>query len=125
MLFESQGALGVDSLKRYALAVGLDMAVFDDCLDSGKTAPEVDADVAAGYQAASDAGLTQFGTPAFFINGKAVIGAYPYDEASPGYKPGMLTFKRAIDEALAQAPAVGAVSSPSSSSGAVPRRGGA
>jgi hypothetical protein len=93
MLFANQGALGVDSLKRYALAVGLDMAAFNECLDSGETAPAVDADLAAGQSAATEAGLSQFGTPAFFINGQPVIGAYPYEE-----------FKRVIGQALAQAP---------------------
>jgi protein-disulfide isomerase len=92
MLFANQGALGVDSLKRYAVATGLDVTAFDECLDSGATASAVDADIAAGYQAAADAGLTQFGTPAFFINGRPIIGAYPYDE-----------FKRVIDEELAKA----------------------
>jgi protein-disulfide isomerase len=52
----------------------------------------VDADVAALQKATQDAGITQYGTPTFFINGNYIGGAYPYD-----------TFKQAIDSALAAA----------------------
>jgi predicted DsbA family dithiol-disulfide isomerase len=103
-LFANQGALDVASLKGYAAAIGLDTAAFDECLDSGRTAPAVDADIAALRAAAAEAGITQYGVPAFFINGQPAIGAYPYDESAPYYQPGMLTFKKMIEEALAEAP---------------------
>ena len=108
MLFASQGALGVDSLQRYALAVGLDMTAFNDCLDSGETAAAVDADIAAGQQAASDAGLTQFGTPAFFINGKPHHRRVPLRRVQAGDRRG-----------AGRGRAVGVAASPRSGSGAV------
>ncbi|MGD0765383.1 MAG: thioredoxin domain-containing protein [Dehalococcoidia bacterium] len=82
----------VDSIKQYAASLNLDTAKFNQCLDSGTDKPKVDADVAALQKATQDAGITQYGTPTFFINGNYIGGAYPYD-----------TFKQAIDSALAAA----------------------
>jgi predicted DsbA family dithiol-disulfide isomerase len=53
-------------------------------VDSHKFKSEVDADVRDGEQAGVN------GTPAFFINGRAISGAQPYD-----------VFKKIIDEELA------------------------
>jgi protein-disulfide isomerase len=52
-------------------------------------ASAVEADMTAAEKAAQDAGLTRFGTPAFFINGNNLAGAQPYEN-----------FKVAIDAAL-------------------------
>jgi protein-disulfide isomerase len=82
----------VDSMKGYASQLGLDTAKFNDCLDSGRMADAVTADMTTAQTAATDAGLTRFGTPAFFINGNNLAGAQPYD-----------VFKAAIDAALAAA----------------------
>jgi len=82
----------VESLKGYASQLGLDTAKFNDCLDSGRMADAVTADIAVAEKAATDAGLTRFGTPAFFINGNNLAGAQPYN-----------VFKAAIDAALAAA----------------------
>jgi protein-disulfide isomerase len=82
----------VDSLKGYAAQLGLDTAKFNDCLDSGKMADAVKADMTLAQKAATDAGLTRFGTPAFFINGNSLSGAQPYEN-----------FKAVIDAALAAA----------------------
>jgi predicted DsbA family dithiol-disulfide isomerase len=79
-------------MKGYASQLGLDTAKFNDCLDSGRMADAVTADMTAAQTAATDAGLTRFGTPAFFINGNNLQGAQPYD-----------VFKTAIDAALAAA----------------------
>ena len=70
-------------LKQHAVAVGLDAATFNACLDSHKYAPVVDADIKMG----NDAGVN--GTPAFFINGRLISGAQPFD-----------AFKKIIDEEL-------------------------
>ena len=80
----------ITNLKQYAANLNLNTATFNDCLDSSKDKPQVDADVAALTKATQDAGITQYGTPTFFINGKYLGGAYPYD-----------TFKQMIDDALA------------------------
>ena len=70
-IFET-GALGITSLKQHAVDLGLDSKKFDDCLDSGKYASEVQKD----FQDGQAAGVT--GTPAFFINGIKVVGAQPF-----------------------------------------------
>jgi len=84
-LFENQNALGVDNLKQYAKDIGLDSAQFNSCLDSGKTAPEVQKDLADGQSY----GVS--GTPTFFINGVEVVGAQPYS-----------AFEQVINQALSQ-----------------------
>lgn len=83
-LFENQQALDITSLKRYAQELGLDTAKFNECLDSGKYANEVQKDVQDGMAY----GVS--GTPTFFINGIEVVGAQPYS-----------VFKRIIDQELA------------------------
>ena len=70
-------------LKRWAAEIGLDAGEFDRCLDSSKHRREVDADRAAG----ADLGVN--GTPAFFINGRPLIGAHPF-----------AAFERIIEEEL-------------------------
>lgn len=84
-LFANQNALSVDNLKSYAKDLGLDTAKFNTCLDSGKMAALVQSDLAAGQAV----GVS--GTPTTFVNGKAIVGAYPYD-----------AFKAAIDAELAK-----------------------
>jgi protein-disulfide isomerase len=73
----------VDTLKGLAPGLGLDAASFNDCLDSGKYAAEIQKDIQDG----TSYGVQ--GTPAFFINGILVSGAQPFD-----------SFKAAIDAAL-------------------------
>jgi protein-disulfide isomerase len=72
-LFRSQGALGTPALKAYAGELGLDEAAFASCLDSGRFAAEVQRDLAIGRSYGVSA------TPAFFVNGRAVVGAVPLD----------------------------------------------
>ncbi|MBU0460763.1 MAG: DsbA family protein [Nanoarchaeota archaeon] len=83
-LFESGVQGGVDSFKKYAEEIGLNTGEFNSCLDSGKMTGEVKNDLAAGSQ------LGVSGTPAFFINGKMVVGAQPYS-----------VFEQVIEQALA------------------------
>ncbi len=71
-MFGNQGNLAVPQLKETAAEMGLEAAAFDECLDSGKYADQVRADLVAGGQA----GVT--GTPAMFINGRFLSGAQPY-----------------------------------------------
>ncbi|MFQ5814225.1 MAG: thioredoxin domain-containing protein, partial [Anaerolineae bacterium] len=58
--------------KGYAEELELDAAAFGDCLDSGATRAQVEADAAEG----GARGVR--GTPTFFINGQALVGAQPY-----------------------------------------------
>ena len=83
-LFDNQDKLGAADLKRHAAALALDTEKFDACVDTHKYKKDVDADVAAG----EEAGVS--GTPAFFINGRQLSGAQPFE-----------AFKHVIDEELA------------------------
>jgi len=83
-LFANQRALTDEDLKRYATEVGLDTAAFNACYGEG----QFRADVASDYQEGQRIGVT--GTPAFFINGRFLSGAQPYE-----------AFASIIDEELA------------------------
>jgi protein-disulfide isomerase len=83
-LFADQNKLSDGDLKQSAAELGLDTGRFNACVDSHKYKARVDADVQAG----NEVGVN--GTPAFFINGRMLSGAQPFDE-----------FKRVIDEELA------------------------
>lgn len=72
-LFANQQALDVPALKQHAAALGLDAATFDQCLDSGKYADIIKADMDEGEK------LGIQSTPTLFINGRPVIGAQPYE----------------------------------------------
>ncbi len=60
-LFQHQKQLQPEDLKAHAEALNLDMAAFEQCLDSAKTADQVRRDLQAGM----DAGVR--GTPSFFL----------------------------------------------------------
>ncbi len=73
----------VKGLKSLAGQLKLDQGKFDSCLDSGNKASLVQADLDEG----SKAGVN--GTPAFFINGRLISGAVPFEQ-----------FKSVIEEEL-------------------------
>ena len=77
--------LSDDKLKALAGELGLDQAKFDDCFAKKQFKADIDKDMAD----ASSVGVT--GTPAFFINGRMLSGAQPYEK-----------FKEIIDEELAR-----------------------
>jgi protein-disulfide isomerase len=83
-LFSNPGKLSDADLKQGAAELRLDTAKFNACVDSHKYKDAVDTDIKAGQ----DAGVA--GTPAFFINGREVSGAQPFE-----------AFKRIVDEELA------------------------
>jgi protein-disulfide isomerase len=73
-LFANQTKIKKDDLMKYARQIGLDMKRFEEDLVSPKTKAVVDADVAE----AKSLGVT--GTPGFFVNGRFLSGAKPFDE---------------------------------------------
>jgi len=73
-LFANQQALAVEQLKAKAAELGLNAETFNSCLDSGKTAATIQADMKEG----SSAGVN--GTPAMFINGRFINGAVPLEQ---------------------------------------------
>jgi len=72
-LFANQANLQVSDLKRYASEAGLDTHQFDQCLDSGKYTVTWQ----EGMKQGSRYGISA--TPTFFINGRMLVGAKPYE----------------------------------------------
>ena len=70
-LFEKQ-TLDIASLKQHAVDLGLDADQFNECLDSGAMASEVQEDLQQG----SSYGVS--GTPSFFVNGFKISGAQSF-----------------------------------------------
>lgn len=84
-LFANQSQLSAEGLKRHAATLGLDTAAFNACFDSRKYQPQIEEDMAA----AEAAGVS--GTPAFFINGRLLGGAQPFE-----------AFQRVIEDELSR-----------------------
>ncbi len=82
-IFASQRALGDDAYRRFAEELGLDLARFE----KDRSSAEVGQRVTKDEQEAQRLGVS--GTPAFFINGRFLSGAQPFD-----------AFRRVIDEEL-------------------------
>mgnify|MGYP000299446329 CR=1 FL=1 len=88
LVFKNQDKLDQDTFLAHARAIGLNEGKFKADLDSNKA--KYDAQIEADQREASQFGAS--GTPAFFINGRFVSGAQPYDN-----------FKKIIDEEIATA----------------------
>jgi protein-disulfide isomerase len=86
ILFKNQHNLDAASLEKYAKEIGLNMTKFKAALRDRKLQDSVEADAAMGDR------LGARGTPAFFINGKFLSGAQPFEN-----------FKSRIDEELKHA----------------------
>jgi protein-disulfide isomerase len=84
-LFKNQGGLSFTNakLKQYAQESGLKINSFSQCLDSDKYLKKVEGETSvAGF-------LGTRGTPTFFVNGRRLVGAQPYE-----------TFQKVITEEL-------------------------
>jgi protein-disulfide isomerase len=84
-LFASPTKLSSADLKQHAADLGLNTAQFNSCVDTRKLKGLVDTDLKDGEAAGVN------GTPAFYINGRMLSGAQPYE-----------AFKKIIDEELAR-----------------------
>ena len=85
-LFKNQRALGDADFKKYAQNIKLDIKKYDDCVAKpGKIDEVIESNLRSGERL----GVT--GTPAFFINGRRLSGALPYEE-----------FKKVIDSELSK-----------------------
>lgn len=71
-MFGNQRELSVPDLKQRAVDLKLDTKTFNECIDSGREAAAIQADIQEGARA----GVT--GTPAMFINGRLLSGNQPY-----------------------------------------------
>jgi protein-disulfide isomerase len=87
-LFENQSKLADPDLRKHAATLGLDAGKFNACLDARKYQKDIDEDIVAGQAAGVG------GTPGFFINGRPLDGAQPFE-----------AFKSVIDEELESAAA--------------------
>jgi predicted DsbA family dithiol-disulfide isomerase len=87
-IFEGQARLQVSDLKLYAGELGLEPLAFERCLDSGRHAVDWKRDLEEGTRY----GVS--GTPAFFINGRPLVGAVPFS-----------SFAQVIDDELERAAA--------------------
>ncbi len=74
--FENAPALRVENLIQYAEEIGLDRAQFAACLESGRHAPSVEAEL----KAASNHGL--FSVPSFIVNDQRLIGPPSFEQLS-------------------------------------------
>lgn len=83
-LYEHSPKASTEDLKTYAKEIGLNLDNFERCYTSGRYKAAVQKDVVEG----AALGLT--GTPAFFINGRELVGAQPLE-----------AFTAIIDEELA------------------------
>ena len=88
-LFDSAPSLDRPALEAAAKAAGLDMTAFGKALDEKRHEARIRRDQALVN------GLGANGTPTFFVNGRKIPGAVPYE-----------TFKAVIDEELARAEAL-------------------
>ena len=84
-IFANQREIKPDKLREYAKELGLDLAKFDKDVVSPDVKKRIDAD----SQEADKLGVS--GTPAFFINGRYLSGAQPFE-----------SFKKVIDEEIAK-----------------------
>jgi len=75
-----------ETLTRLGREIDMDVVAFQQCLSTGKHRSDIDRDI----QEASSLGVT--GTPGFFINGRLISGAQPYEG-----------FAQVINEELAHA----------------------
>lgn len=82
-LFANATKLSGADLQQYAGDLGMDTAAFNACLTSRKYESQVAADIKDGDAAGVN------GTPAFYINGRMLSGAQPYE-----------AFQKIIDEEL-------------------------
>lgn len=92
LINNSEGStLELDTYVGFANDLSLDTEVFEACLSSGKYAAAVQADVDFANSLPTENGEPAVsGTPTFFINGKRLVGAYPF-----------VYFKQIIDAELA------------------------
>jgi protein-disulfide isomerase len=88
LLFANPSKLSEADLKQHAVELSLNTVQFNSCVDTHKLQSTIDTDVREGEEAGVN------GTPAFYINGRMLSGAQPFD-----------AFKKIIDQELTKAQA--------------------
>jgi protein-disulfide isomerase len=87
-LYENQQKLEATDLPDQAKAVGVDLGKWQKCMDAHKAKDAIAKDMATAEK------VQATGTPAFFINGRKLSGARPFED-----------FKKMIDEEMTKAEA--------------------
>lgn len=86
ILFQNQRNLSDEDLMAYGAKIGLDKSKYEKCFNNPKKEMEL---IDKNYSSGEKVGVT--GTPAFFINGRRLSGALPYEE-----------FKRIFEDELSK-----------------------
>jgi len=86
LVYANQGDLTMNAFTTYAADLEMDVDTFTACVDADETTALVQRDYEAGLQ------LGVSGTPTFFINGRMLVGAQPYN-----------VFAQYLDEELSEA----------------------
>jgi protein-disulfide isomerase len=73
-MYANQQQLSPDSYAKWAQEMGLNMGKFKASVDAHSCKPRIDADSQYGQSVGAN------GTPTFFINGRQLVGAQPYDQ---------------------------------------------
>ena len=89
-LFGSPGKLQRETLLQHARDLGLNMSAFEAALTSEKNKALINAD------SAESIALGAGGTPAFFVNGKYLAGAKPFEEFAKVINAELTRLKRPI-----------------------------
>lgn len=109
-IFAAQDKMNQAQYDIYAKDLGLDVKRFDAAIKEARGKATIDADAAEGKA------LGVSGTPAFFVNGKFLSGARPYEDFAASINAELtrlkLTIPPAAQQAGAPAPAAGAQAPP-------------
>src|SRR5207237_4498996 len=85
-LFRNQQAQSPADFEKYAQQIGLNADKFKGTISAGRSKAQIQADIAEAAKFGAR------GTPSFFINGRPLSGAQPFEQ-----------FKKVIDEEIAAA----------------------
>jgi protein-disulfide isomerase len=92
-LFTNQKSLKLDNLRQYAQNIGLDMERFDADMTDLANKKAIDTDKSE----AQSMGLT--GTPGFFVNGRYLRGAKPFDDFAKLINAELIKLGKPVPEA--------------------------
>ena len=98
-IFANQRQLSRPQYVTYANELGLDVKKFEQAIDQARGKKIVDADAAEAQS------LESTGTPAFFINGRYLSGAKPFNEFAEVINAELARLKLPIPPGAGQAPA--------------------
>lgn len=118
-IFAAQDKMNQAQYDAYAKDLGLDVKRFDAAIREARGKTTIDTDAAEG----KSLGVT--GTPAFFVNGKFLSGAKPYDEFATVINAELTRLKVPIPPAAQQAGAAPGAAAAGAPGAAQPSKGAA